>query len=148
MNDWHGRLLRSTRGLLQSAPAVLHNSKLSTSVGRVLVFGELRECEGMTRGPWRANELGCKPTMRFMKNEKNAIMTISSCEFTVNAMGKTPTWLHKSQCIYSYKACTKDCNAPSPGENIDTYTPVRQFYDADNYLNSPRGPTLCGPSLW
>ena len=47
MGDWHERLLPSTRGLLQSAPVVLQNSKLSTSVGRVLVCEELRECEGL-----------------------------------------------------------------------------------------------------
>ena len=25
--------------------------------------------------------------------------------------------------------------------------PMRQFYDADSFLITPRGPALCGPSL-
>jgi len=73
---------------------------------------EHAQLRGMTRGPCRANQQGCKPTMRFMKNGKMARMTISSFMSTVNAMGKTPTWFHKSQCTCSYKACTKDYSGP------------------------------------
>ena len=39
---------------------------------------------------------------------------------------------------------TKD---QAPEKTIIHTLPIGQFYDADNYLNSPRGPTLCGPSL-
>ena len=32
---------------------------------------EHAQLRGMTRGPCRANQHGCKPTMRFMKNGEN-----------------------------------------------------------------------------
>ena len=58
----------------------------------------------------------------------------------VNAMGKTPAFI-----------LTKHARKITVGlaleKTIIQTLPRRQFYDADNFLVTPRGPTLCGPSL-
>ena len=63
---------------------------------------EHAQLRGMTRGPWRANQQGCKPTMRFMKNEKIAIMTMSSCMSTVNAMGSEDPRMISQKPVYLF----------------------------------------------
>ena len=93
---------------------------------------EHTQLRGMTRGPLRANELGCRPTMRFMKNEKMAIMTTSSCMSSVFILTKH---------------ARKIAMHLAPEKTLLHALPIRQFYDAGNSLIALCGPALCGPSL-
>ena len=50
---------------------------------------EHAQLRGLTRGPCRANQQGCKPIMRFMKNEKMAIIKSFTFENSKDAyLGK------------------------------------------------------------
>ena len=79
--------------------------------------------------------------MRFLKNEKMASMTISSFMCTVNAMGKTPHDFTKASVFVLTKHARKITMGLAPEKTIIHRLPIRQFYDACNFLIALTGGT-------
>ena len=70
---------------------------------------------------------------------------------TVNAMGhlwgRPPHDFTKASVFVLTKHARKITVGLAPEKTIIHRLPMRQFYDAHNFFITPRGPTLCGPSL-
>ena len=61
--------------------------------------------------------------------------------------GRPPHDFTKASVFVLTKHARKITMDLAPEKTIIQTLPMRQFYDADNFLITPRGPALCGPSL-
>ena len=61
--------------------------------------------------------------------------------------GRPPHDFTKASVFVLTKHARKITMDLAPEKTIIHTLPMRQFYDADNFLITPRGPALCGPSL-
>ena len=62
--------------------------------------------------------------------------------------GRPPHDFTKASVFVLTKHARKITMGLAAEKTIIQTLPMRQFYDADNFLITPRGPALCGPSLW